>query len=152
MAMRKSIASFHQINAKPLQEDASGSFGYSGKKGVITLIIEHRLAGGYPGTGDCTAASRNNYLRVMHQNYGKTDSEQSFRLRYSSLINRKHGQGVGTVCHFVSFPTFDGMPVYSEVGVLLIGDFLLEYRGTFVDKAGISDLNGFLSALGVKKS
>jgi hypothetical protein len=41
--------------------------------------------------------------------------------------------------------------VYSQVAIVLIGDFLLECRGTFIDKAGVAELNAFLRAIGVKK-
>ena len=43
------------------------------------------------------------------------------------------------------------MPAYSEVGVVLIGDILLEYRYSFANPAGEADLAAFLRALGVKK-
>ena len=73
----------------------------------------------------------------------------SFGLAYSS--GGMSGRGVGTLCHFVSFPTFDGIPAYSEVGVVLIGDILLEYRYSYANPAGAADLEGFLRKLGVRK-
>ncbi len=85
----------------------------------------------------------------MHEKYGKTDSERPFGLAYSS--GGKSGRGVGTLCHFVSFPTFDGVRAYSEVGVVLIGDILLEYRYSYANPAGAPELDAFLRALGVKK-
>jgi hypothetical protein len=148
IALRRSIAGFQQQSAEPYDKDGS-AFGYFGKHGALTLIIERRAAGGYPGTGDCTPQSRANYLEQMHEKYGKTDSERSFGLAYSS--GGKSGRGVGTLCHFVSFPTFDGLPAYSEVGVVLIGDILLEYRYSYANPAGAADLDAFLRALGVKK-
>lgn len=150
LVLRKSMAGFQLDRANPAEEDGSASFGYSGAHGIITVILEHRLAGGYLGVGDCTPAVRDNYLRVMHKSYGKSDSERSFRLRYVS--SGKRGHGVGAVCHFLSFPDFSGEPAYSEVGAVLVGDFLIEYRGTFINKAGLADLNEFLAALGVKKA
>ena len=149
LTLRKKIAGFQQTRAEPVKKDGGAGFGYSGARGVITLYIDHRLAAGFPLSGDCTPAARDSYLQVMHKSYGKTDSERSFRLRYSGASQR--GAGVGTVCHFLSFPQMGGAPAYSEVGVVLIGDFLFQYRGTFIDKAGIADLDRFLRALGVKK-
>ena len=148
LALRKSIPGFQQKSAEPYDKDGS-AFDYWGKHGALTLIIERRGAGGYPGTGDCTPQVRANYLREMHKRYGKTDSERSFGLVYSS--SGKSGRGVGTVCHFVSFPTFGGIPAYSEVGAVLIGDVLLEYRYSFANKAGAAALDAFLRALGMKK-
>ena len=148
IALHKSIAGFQQKSAEPYDKDGS-AFGYWGEHGALTLIIERRGAGGYPGTGDCTPQVRANYLQVMHKSYGKTDSERPFLLVYSS--GGKRGSGLGTVCHFVSFPTFGNTPAYSEVGVVLIGDVLLEYRYSFADKAGGADLAAFLRALGMKK-
>jgi len=148
IALRRSIAGFQQKSAEPYDKDGS-AFGYVGRRGALTLIIERRGAGGYPGTGDCTAQSRANYLQQMHEKYGKTDSERSFGLAYSS--SGKSGRGVGTLCHFVSFPTYDGIPAFSEVGVVLIGDILLEYRYSYANPAGAADLDAFLRALGVKK-
>ena len=150
LTLPKSIATFHQDHADPVQKDGSASFSYSGAHGVVTLIIEHRLAAGFPGSGDCTPAVRDNYLQVMHKSYDKTDSERPFRLSYNS--RSKRGSGVGRVYHFLSFPDFRGAPAYSEVGVVLVGDFLLEYRGTFIDTAGLADLNAFLRRLGVRKT
>src|ERR1051325_5874942 len=148
IALHRTIAGFKQQSAEPYDKDGS-AFGYFGPHGALTLIIEGRGAGGYPGTNDCTAQSRANYLEQMHEKYGKTDSERSFALVYSS--RGKSGRGVGTLCHFISFPTFDGMPAYSEVGVVLIGDILFEYRYSFANPAGEADLAAFLRALGVKK-
>ena len=37
------------------------------------------------------------------------------------------------------------------VGVVLIGDILLEYRYSYANAAGAADLDAFLRALGVKK-
>ena len=148
IALRRTIAGFKQQSADPYDKDGS-AFGYFGEYGALTLIIEHRGAGGYPGTGDCTPQSRANYLDQMHAKYGKTDSERSFGLVYSS--GGKSGRGVGTICHFISFPTFDGMPAYSEVGVILVGGILLEYRYSFANPAGEAALAAFLRALGIKK-
>lgn len=148
LSLRKSIAGFRQKSAEPYAKDGS-AFGYFGEHGALTLIIERRGAGGYAGTGDCTPRVRANYLHEMHERYGKTDSERSFQLAYSA--GGKSGRGVGTVCHFVSFPTFGGMPAHSEVGAVLIGDILLEYRYSFINTAGAADLDAFLRALGVKK-
>ena len=141
ISLPKKIAGFRQNRAEPAQKDGSASFGYSGTHGVVTIFIEHRLIAGFDGTGDCTSAARDNYLQVMHKSYGKTDSEQSFQLAYNG--GGKRGRGVATLCHFRSFPGFDGRPVYSEVAIVLIGDFLLECRGTFIDKAGVAELNVF---------
>jgi hypothetical protein len=149
LTLSKKIAGFQQTRAEPVKKDGGAGFGYSGARGIITLYLDHRLAMGFPPSGDCTSAARDSFLQVMHKSYGKTDSERSFRLRFSSASKR--GTGIGTVCHFLSFPQMGGAPAYSEVGVLLIGDFLFQYRGTFIDKAGIADLNRFLSAVGVKK-
>lgn len=149
LRLGQSIAGFQQKSAEPYDKDGS-AFGYWGKYGAVTLIIERRAAGGYPGTGDCTPRVRANYLKVMHEKYGKTDSERSFRLIYSS--GGKAGGGVGTICHFASFPTWGGLPVYSEVGAVLIGDILLEYRYTFANTAGSADLAAFLQAIGLKKA
>jgi|GEM_PF-3098302 len=148
ITLRRSIAGFQQQSAEPYAKDGS-AFGYFGKHGALTLIIERRGPGGYPGTDDCTPRVRANYLQEMHRRYGKTDSERPFRLVYGSGV--KSGKGIGTVCHFVSFPTFGGMPAYSEVGVVLIGDILLEYRYSFVNTAAEVDLDAFLRALGIKK-
>ena len=148
ITLRKSIGGFQQKSAEPYDKDGS-AFGYEGKHGALTLIIERRAAGGYPGTDDCTPDVRANYLREMHERYGKTDSERSFALVYSS--GGKSGRGLGTVCHFVSFPTFGGMPAYSEVGVVLIGDILFEYRYSFTSADGEAALNAFLRALGMRK-
>lgn len=101
-----SIAAFHQDHADPVQKDGSASFSYSGAHGIITLFMEHRLAAGFPGSGDCTPAMRDNYLQVMRKSYGKTDSEEPFRLSYNSA--GKRGRGVGRMCHFLSFPDFRG--------------------------------------------
>ena len=148
LALRKSIAGFQQSSAEPYDKDGS-AFGYAGKYGALTLIIERRGAGGYPGTGDCTRQVRANYLNEMHERYGKTDSEPSFGLLYAG--GGKSGRGVGTVCHFISFPTFDGIPAYSEIGVVLIGDILLEYRYSYANAAGAAALEAFLRTLGAKK-
>lgn len=148
ITLRKSIASFQQKSAEPYDKDGS-TFSYWGKHGVLDLFIEHRVAGGYPGSGDCTPQVRANYLQLMHEKYGRTNSERPFKLVYRS--GGKSARGLGTVCHFVSFPTFGGMPAYSEVGVVLIGDILLEYRYSFLNPAGEADLNAFLQALGMKK-
>lgn len=148
IALRGSIAGFKQKSAEPYDKDGS-AFGYEGKHGALTLIIERRAAGGYPGTGDCTPDVRANYLHEMHERYGKTDSERSFALTCTNAS--KSGRGLGTVCHFVSFPTFGGMPAYSEVGVVLIGDILFEYRYSFASAAGEAELDAFLRALGMKK-
>jgi hypothetical protein len=148
LTLRKSIAGFQQKSAEPYDKDGS-AFGYWGKHGAVSLIIERRGAGGYPGTGDCTPHVRANYLKVMHEKYGKTDSERSFGLIYGS--SGKAGRGVGTLCHFASFPTWGGLPVYSEVGAVLIGDILLEYRYTFANPTGSADLSAFLRAIGMKK-
>jgi hypothetical protein len=149
LTLRRNIAGFAQTRAEPVKADGRAGFGYSGGRGVITLYIEHRLAAGFPATGDITPEARGVFVREMRESYGKTDSEKSFRLGFHS--GRKHGRGVGTVCHFVSFPKPGDAPAYSEVGVVLIGDFLFTYRGSFIDEAGLADLNRFLSALGVKK-
>ena len=149
VALRKSMGRFQQKSAEPYAKDGS-AFGYEGKYGALTLIIERRGAGGYAGTGDCTPAVRANYLQEMHRRYGKTDSERSFGLVYST--GGKSGRGLGTVYHFVSFPTFDGIPAYSEVGVVLIGDILLEYRYSFVNTSGEAELAAFLRTLGIKKT
>ena len=146
--LRKSVARFQQKSAKPYDKDGS-AFSYFGEQGALTLIVERRGAGGYPGTGDCTPQVRANYLREMHERYGKTDSERSFKLVYSR--GGKSGKGLGIVCHFVSFPPFGGRPTYSEVGVVLIGDILFEYRYSFASAAGEADLDAFLRALGMKK-
>ena len=148
ITLRKSIAGFQQKSAEPYDKDGS-AFGYEGKHGALTLIIERRTAGGYPGTGDCTPGVRANYLHEMRERYGKTDSERSFALVYNS--GSKLGRGLGTVCHFISFPTFGGIPAHSEVGVVLIGDILFEYRYSFASAAGEADLDAFLRALGMKK-
>lgn len=143
------IAGFAQTRAEPVKADGRAGFGYAGPRGVITLYIEHRLAVGYPASGDITPEARRVSLQEMHEAYGKTDSEKSFRLSFRS--NGKQGRGVGTVCHFLSFPKRGDPPGYSEVGVVLIGDFLFTYRGSFIDQEGLEDLNRFLTALGVKK-
>jgi hypothetical protein len=150
LSLRKTTADFKLTHADPVEKEGSSSFEYEGARGVITVILEHRVVGGYPGGDDCTPAVRANYLELMHKNYGKTDSERSFRLEYVRSTNR--GRGVGTVCHFLSFPDFGGDPAYSEVGAVLIGDYLIEYRGTFVNKVGLQDLNRFLAAVGIKKT
>jgi hypothetical protein len=149
LSMPTAVAGFKRDRAKPIDDDASSSFGYMGKNGTATLILEHRLAAGFGGNGDCTAAVRSNYLQVMHKSYGTTDSEKSFRLVYSR--KGKRGNGVGTLCHFISFPTFKGIPAYSEVGVVLVGNFLIEYRATYINEAGRADLDRFLRAIGLKK-
>jgi len=150
IALPRSIAGFEQKSAEPYAKDGS-AFGYLGKHGALTLIIERRGPAGYPGAGDCTPRVRANYLREMHRRYGKTNAQRSFGLVHSD--GGKTGRGVGTVCHFVSFPTFGGMPAYSEVGVVLIGDILLEYRYSFVNAAAAeADLDAFLRALGIRKT
>jgi hypothetical protein len=85
----------------------------------------------------------------MLQRYGKTDSEISFRLKFQSAGRR--ATGVGATYHFVSFPEFSGDPAYSEIGAVLVGDSLYYYRATFIDKAGLRDLDSFLQAIGMKK-
>ena len=149
VTLRPKIAGFSQTRAEPVKADGRAGFAYSGPRGVITLYIEHRLAVGYPARGDITPEARRVSLQEMHETYGKTDSEKSFRLSFRS--GGKQGHGVGTVCHFLSFPKRGDPPAYSEVGVVLIGDFLFTYRGSFIDQEGMADLNGFLAALGVKK-
>jgi hypothetical protein len=150
LALRKSIAGFQQKSAEPYAKDGS-AFGYFGKHGALTLIIERRGPAGYPGAGDCTPRVRANYLHEMHRRYGKTDAQRSFGLVHSG--GGKSGRGIGAVCHFVSFPTFGGMPAYSEIGVILIGDILLEYRYSFVNAAAAeAELDAFLRALGIRKT
>jgi hypothetical protein len=150
LVLRKSIAAFQQKSAEPYAKDGS-AFGYTGAHGALTLIIERRGAGGYPGTGDCTPQVRANYLQEMHRRYGKTDGQRSLGLVYSG--GGKSGRGIGAVCHFVSFPTFGGMPAYSEIGVVLIGDILLEYRYSFLNAAAAeADLDAFLRAFGIRKT
>jgi hypothetical protein len=51
IALRKSIAGFQQKSAEPYAKDGS-AFGYWGEHGALTLIVERRGAGGYPGTGE----------------------------------------------------------------------------------------------------
>jgi hypothetical protein len=150
LTLTRKIVGFWQTRAEPMKKNGEAEFAYSSDRGAITLYIDHRLAAGFPATGDFTAAARDGYLEVMRKSYGKTDSEKSFRLRYSNASKR--GVGVGTVCHFLSFSrTGGGPPAYSEVGHVLIGDFLFVYRGTFIDRAGLAELDRFLTALGVKK-
>jgi hypothetical protein len=150
LTLRREIAGFSQTRAEPVKADGRAGFGYSHAGGVITLYIEHRLAAGFPATGDITPEARKTFLQEMHETYGKTDSEKPFRLSFRG--GGRQGRGVGTLCHFVSFPKPGDPPAYSEVGVVLIGDFLFTYRGSFVDGAGLADLNRFLGALGVKKA
>ena len=150
LTLRPKIAEFTQTRAEPVKADGRAGFGYAGRRGVITLYIEHRLAVGYPASGDITPEARRVSLQEMHEAYGKTDSEKSFRLSFRG--GGKQGNGVGTICHFLSFPKRGDPPAYSEVGVVLIGDFLFTYRGSFIDKEGVNDLNRFLAALGVKKT
>jgi hypothetical protein len=145
----KTMAGFAQTRAEPVKADGRAVFSYSGRRSVITLYIDHRLAAGFAAAGDITPEARESFVQEMHTSYGKTDSEKSFRLAFRG--GGKQGQGLGTVCHFVSFPKPGDPPAYSEVGVVLIGDFLFTYRGSFIDQSGLTDLNRFLSALGVKK-
>ena len=150
IALRKSMGVFQLDSAEPMRKEGSSFFAYMGPRGTVTVNVEHRVAAGFPGSNDCTSAVRAKYLQVMHESYGKTDSEQSFRLRYAS--GDKQATGIGTLCHFVSFSSFGGHPAHSEVGVVLIGDFLLEYRASCIVKAGLPDLNAFLRLLGLRKT
>ena len=145
----KSNARFKQKSAEPFHKDGTAIFSYSGDRGVITLYLGDRSLEGFPGKDDCAPALRDNYVREMLQRYGKTDSEISFRLKFQSAGRR--ATGVGATYHFVSFPEFSGDPAYSEIGALLVGDSLYYYRATFIDKAGLRDLDSFLQAIGMKK-
>jgi hypothetical protein len=145
----KAIARFKQKSAEPFHKDGTAIFSYSGDRGVITLYLGDRSLEGFPGKDDCAPALRDNYVREMLQRYGKTDSEISFRLKFQSA--RRRATGVGATYHFVSFPEFSGDPAYSEIGAVLVGDSLYYYRATFIDKAGLRDLDSFLQAIAMKK-
>jgi hypothetical protein len=149
ISLPKSIARFKQKSAEPFYKDGTGIFSYTNERGVITLYLGHRSIEGYAGKGDCTAAVRDNYVREMRQNFGKADSEASFRLKFQR--GNRQGTGVGSRYHFVSVPDFSGDPAYSEVGVVLIADYLYYYRATFFDTTGLADLDAFLHAIGMKK-
>jgi len=138
-------AGFTRKGAEPFNKDGTSIFHYWNQKGVITLYLGYRIIEDYPGA----SALRDDYLKNMHQRYGRTDSEVSFRLAFQQ--GSKRGSGVGTTCHFLSFPDFDKKPAYSEIGAVLIGDFLFYYRATFYDKSGLPDLSRFLQATGIRK-
>ena len=149
ISLPKSIARFKQKSAEPFYKDGTGIFSYTNERGVITLYLGHRSIEGYAGKGDYTAAVRDNYVREMRRNFGKADSEASFRLKFQR--SNRQGTGVGSRYHFVSVPDFSGDPAYSEVGVVLIADYLYYYRATFFDMTGLADLDAFLHAIGMKK-
>ena len=138
-------ATFTRERAEPVRKDGTAIFSYSGKRGVITFYLGHRMFEGYPNA----AALRDGYLSNMHKQYGRVDMEQSFGLSFHRGNNRF--SGVGTTCHFVSFPAMEKMPAYSEIGAVLVGNFLLYYRASFIEKAGLNDLSHFLKATGIDK-
>jgi hypothetical protein len=145
VAFPKSRAGFTRKSAEPFNEDGTAIFQYWSEKGVISLYLGHRLVEGYPGA----SALRDGYLKNMHQKYGRTDSEISFRLAFQQ--GSKHGAGVGTTCHFLSFPAMGNKGAYSEIGAVMIDEFLFYYRASFVDKSGLADLSRFLQATGVRR-
>ena len=150
ISLPKSIARFKQKSAEPFYKDGTGIFSYTNERGVITLYLGHRSLEGYAGKDDCTPALRDNYVNEMRRRYGKADSENSFRLKFQR--GNRQATGVGSKYHFVSVPDFSGDPAYSEIGVVLIGDYPYYYRATFFDKTGLGDLDPFLSAIGMKKN
>jgi hypothetical protein len=149
ISVPKSIDGFKRKSAEPFNKDGTAIFSYSSDKAVITLYLGHRSLEGFPGNEDCTPALRDNYIKEMHRRHGKTDSETPFRLQFAR--GGKRASGVGSICHFVSDPEFSGDPAYSEIGAVLIGDYLYYYRATLFEKAGRGDLAAFLEAIGIKK-
>ncbi|MEP6811004.1 MAG: hypothetical protein ABI992_12235 [Chthoniobacterales bacterium] len=149
LSLRKQMAGFRQTRAQPAQQGGRASFGYSGPHGVITIIVEHLSAADLAESEDCTPMARAAWLQEMHRDYGRTDSERSFRLQYRS--DGRRGHGLGTLCHFLSFPGGGDPPGYSEIGVVLIGEYLLVYRGSFAEQSGLADLNRFVAGLAIKK-
>jgi len=145
ISFSKSIAGFDQKRATPSNEDGSASFAYVDKRGLISLSLAHRLIRGYAGTDDCTDEFRESSLETMEEIHGDTDLEERFTFTFAYKDRAITGRGV--TVHFVSAPQLGG-PVYSEFGVVLVGDFLYSYRATFRDKAGLKDLAAFLKALG----
>jgi hypothetical protein len=144
----KAITGFRLERAEPVKKEGDASFSYWQKKGLVALYLTHRGIAGFPGRDDCAPAVRDGFAKVMRESYGKTDFDQSFRLQYRGKAG--NFRGVGTTLHFTSFRN-TGSPAYSEIGVVLIGDFLFYYRATFPEKEGLKDLAAFLAAMGMKK-
>ncbi len=142
----RSIAGFTQTRASTANKDGSASFAYKGNNGVITVFLSHRLTAGIPGTDDCAPRFRDGFVRMMKAANGATDLDQPFA--FTLATGGKSLNGVGTTMHFVSSPQVGG-PMYLEVGVVLVGDFLYYYRGIFLEQVGLDDLAAFVKELGV---
>lgn len=146
IAFRKFVSGFRRERAEPAKEDGTASFGYSGKRGVITLYLMHRGLLGCGKGEDCAASQVDSSRAEMKDLYGKYDVETSFGLR-----RRGSPRGRGAMYHFLAFPQADGTPVFSEVGAIEVGEFVFCYRGSFIDKAGLDDLAAFLRAFGASR-
>lgn len=145
LAFRKSVGGFRRTKADLRKKEGEAHFSYSGRYGIITVWL---FDGDPIGCGkgvDCAAGLVNAFRVEMKKLHGRYDLEKSFGLQRTGSP-----RGRGTTYRFLTSPHFGG-PVYSEVGAVRVGDFAYCYRATFMDKAGLADLAGFLRAFGVTK-
>lgn len=141
----KNVSGFERKRAEPVMKDGGAQFAYFGERGAVTLYFVHRIFRDQ-GTDDCTKRFYESLSNVVEKGNGKSDLRESFALSYES--GGKKIMGFGTVYHFSASKIADGKPVYSELGVVLVGDFLYYYRATFLERAGLDDLSKFLAILG----
>jgi hypothetical protein len=147
LAFKKSIGGFRLDNANPAKSDGSASFGYWGKKGIITVYLSHRGPLGCGAGADCARQEVEGFRAEMKKLHGKYDQERVFGLR-----RRSSPRGAGAMYHFLAFPNGQGQPAFSEVGAVEVGEFVLIYRATFVDRGGLDELATFLRAFGVTRA
>lgn len=145
IAFRKSVGGFQRTRADLRKKEGEAHFSYFGKYGIITVWLYEGDPIGCGKGVDCAAGIVNAFRDEMKKMHGRYDLEKSFGLQRTGS-----SRGSGTTYRFLASPEF-GRPVYSEVGAVRVGDFLYCYRATFMDKAGLADLAGFLRAFGVKK-
>ncbi len=145
VSFRKVIASFRLHEAKPVAEDGYATFVYHGERGFITLELIPLVATGYSSLDAFLSAKRH----VMEQVNGRFDSARVFAVTYEA--HGKRGSGKGVVYHFLATPEFRHLPVYDEFGIVPIGSYLFSYRGSFVMKEGLKDLEPFLTAMGFQR-